>query len=366
MLCVRRPKRATRAALQRRTRRAAVRRFLVCAVLAALGSCLARSPTQAQSIEDFYKGKTLRIVIGYGPGTGYDFYLRALAAHIGAHIPGKPNVVPEYMPGAASLTMANYLYNVAPRDGTVIGLPERNLIVEPLFGDTLAKFDALKFSWLGSLSRTTALCFTWHTSGIRTLDDAKTRKVLLGSTGPSSGTTIFPHLLNKLFGTQFEPLIGYPDSGAIGIAMQNGEVQGYCGFTLAATKSAHPDWLDKHEVDILAQLTLKPSAELPSAPLIMDFAKDEATREALTLAFADQEIGFPVAAPPDIPADRLAALRKAFDETLEDPAFQKDAKQLSIDLIDPVNADRVGEVIRLIYATPPNVVETVRAIREGK
>ena len=343
-----------------------MRRVLLFVVLAVLGGVFGRSPTQAQAVEDFYKGRSLRIVIGYGPGTGYDFYLRALAGHIGAHIPGKPTIVPEYMPGAASLTMANYLYNVAPRDGTVIGLPERNLIVEPLFGDSLAKFDALRFSWIGSLSRTTALCFTWHTSGIKTLDDAKTHKVLLGSTGPSSGTTIFPHLLNKLFGTKFEPLIGYPDSGAIGIAMQNGEVQGYCGFTLAATKSAHPDWLAKKEVDILAQLTLKPTPELPGVPLILDFAKDEATREALTLAFADQEIGFPVAAPPDIPADRLQALRKAFEETLVDPAFLADAKQMSLDLVDPVDANRVAEVIRLIYATTPDVVATLRAIREGK
>jgi tripartite-type tricarboxylate transporter receptor subunit TctC len=343
-----------------------MRRILVCAVLAAFVGMLIQSSASAQSVEDFYKGKTLRMLIGYGPGTGYDFYVRALARHMGAHIPGKPVFVPEYMPGAASLTMVNYLYNVAPRDGTVIGLPERNLIVEPLFGDNLAKFDALKFSWLGSLSRTTALCFTWHTSGIRTLEDAKARKVLLGSTGPTSGTTIFPHLLNKLFGTQFEPLIGYPDSGAIGIAMQNGEVQGYCGFTLAATKSAHPDWLTKSEVNIVAQLTLKAAPELGDVPLIMDFAKDEATRQALTLAFADQEIGFPVAGPPDIPADRLQVLRTAFDETIKDPDFLNDAKEMSLDLVDPVNAERVAEIIRLIYATPPNVVDMVRAIRDEK
>jgi tripartite-type tricarboxylate transporter receptor subunit TctC len=342
-----------------------MRKILAGLALAVIGA-VAAAPARSQSVADFYKGKTMRILIGYGPGTGYDFYLHALAAHFGAHVPGNPTIVPEYMPGAASLTMMNYLYNVAPRDGTVIGLPERNLIVEPLFGNSLAKYDAKKFSWLGSLSRTTSLCMTWHASGIHTLDDAKTQKVLLGSTGTSSGSTIFPHLLNKLFGTRFEPLVGYPDSGAIGIAMQNGEVQGYCSFTLAATKSAHPDWLNKHEVDILAQLTLKPSAELPGVPLIMDFAKDDATRKALTLAFADQEIGFPVSAPPDVPADRVQALRTAFDETLKDPAFLADAKQLSIDLVDPVDAAHVSEVIRQIYATPPDVIEMVRAIREGK
>jgi tripartite-type tricarboxylate transporter receptor subunit TctC len=343
-----------------------VRRVLFGAVLAVVGGTLVQSPAAAQSVEDFYKNKTIRMVVGYGPGTGYDIYVRTLAHHIGAHIPGKPVIVTENMPGAASLTMINYLYNVAPRDGTVIGMPERNLLVEPLFGNSLAKFDAFKFSWLGSMSRDTALCFTWYTSGIRTLEDAKARKVLVGATGSASPTTIFPRLLNKLFGTQFEPLIGYPDSGAIGIAMANGELQGYCGFTLSAIKSARPDWLTGHKINILAQLTLKPAAELDDAPLIMDLAKDDATRQALTVAFADQEIGFPLAGPPEVPLDRVKALRAAFDATLEDPDFLSEAKQMSLDLVDPVNGDAAVEVIRLIYATPPNVVDMVRAIRDGK
>lgn len=343
-----------------------MRRILLGAVLVVLGGALLRSPATAQSVEDFYKGKTIRLVIGYGPGTGYDIYMRLLARHLGAHIPGNPVIVPEYMPGAASLTMTNYLYNVAPRDGSVIGLPERNLLVEPLFGNSLAKFDVLKFSWLGSMSRTTALCFTWYTSGIRTLEDAEARKVLLGSTGPSSPTTIFPRLLNKLFGTQFEPLVGYPDSGAIGIAMANGEVQGYCGFTLAAIKSARPDWLTEKKINILEQLTLTPSAELGDTPLIMDLAKDDATRQALTVAFADQEIGFAVAAPPEVPADRVKALRTALEQTLKDAEFLSEAKQMSIDIVDPIDGDAIMAIVRQIYTTPPGVVEMVRAIREGK
>jgi tripartite-type tricarboxylate transporter receptor subunit TctC len=335
-------------------------------VFALLISTAQQVPAAAQSVEDFYRGKTMRMLVGYGPGTGNDIYMRVLARHLGQHIPGKPNIVPENMPGAASLTMINYLYNVAARDGSVVGMPSRNLLVEPLYGNNLAKFDARKFTWLGSMGRDTALCFTWHTSGITTLDQAKTRKVLLGSTGTASPSTLFPRLLNKLFGTQFDPLVGYPDSGAIGLAMERGEVLGYCSFTLAATRSAHPDWLTEKKINILAQLTLHPSPDLKDVPSIMDFAKDETTREALTFAFGDQEIGRPLAGPPDVPADRVRALRRAFDETIKDPEYLADAKQASVDLDGPLGGDAVAKVVDELYATPVSVVDVVRTVGEQK
>lgn len=343
-----------------------MRRILLNAALAVLYATLVHSPANAQSVEDFYKGKTIRMLVGYGPGTGNDIYMRVLAHHLGAHIPGKPLVVPENMPGAASLTMINYLYNVAPHDGSVIGMPSRNLLVEPLYGNSLAKFDARNFTWLGSMSRDTALCFTWHTSGITTLDEAKTRKVLVASTGTASPSTLFPLLLNKLFGTRFEPLVGYPDSGAIGLAMERGEVEGYCSFTLAATRSAHPDWLSEKKINILAQLTLHPSPDLTDAPAIMDFAKEETTRQTLTFAFGDQEIGRPLAGPPDVPGDRVKALRKAFDETIKDPDYLADAKQASVDLDGPLDGDAVAKVVAQLYATPPGVVDVVRTVGEQK
>jgi tripartite-type tricarboxylate transporter receptor subunit TctC len=342
-----------------------MRRIVLYAGLALLGA-LAQSSAAAQSAEPFYKGKTIRLLIGYGPGTGYDLYARLLAHHMSLHIPGNPVIVTENMPGAAGLSMMNYLYNVAPKDGTVLGTPSRSLFSEPLFGNSLAKYDASRFAWLGSMGRDTALCFTWHTSGINTLEDAKARKVLVGSPGPTAGSTIDPNLLNALFGTRFEPLIGYPDSGAIGIAMENGELQGYCGFTLAATKSARPDWLTEKKVNILVQLTLKPAAELKGVPVIADYAKDEMTRQALTVAFADQDVARPLAGPPGIPADRVKMLQKAFIETMKDPDLVSEAKQLSIDIDDPADGAAVAEVVRKIYATPPDVVAMVRKIRDGK
>ena len=343
-----------------------MRRFLRRAALALAGLMAARAPLAAQTVEEFYKGRTMRMLVGYGPGTGNDIYMRVVARHLGAHVPGKPNILPENMPGAASLTMINNLYNVAPRDGSVLGMPSRNLLVEPLFKNDLARFDPFRFGWLGSTSRDTALCFTWRTSDIRTLADATKCEVLVGSTGVVSGSNIFPKLLNKLFGTKFRPLIGYPDSGAIGIAMERGEVEGYCSFTLAAIKSARPDWLSEKKINILAQLTVTRASELRDAPLIMDFATDDTTRQALTLAFADQEIGRPVAAPPDVPPDRMKALRLAFDEMIRDPAFLEDARRSTVAVDGPVNAETVENVIGRIYATPRDVVEMFRDVRDGK
>ena len=343
-----------------------MKKRLVGAALALFCAGSVQVHVEAQSTDDFYKGKTIRLLVGYGPGTGYDLYARLLANHMSQHIPGNPVIVAENMPGAAGLSMMNYLYNVAARDGTVLGMPSRSLFSEPLFGNTLAKYDAKQFAWLGSMGRDTALCFTWHTSGINTLDDAKTRKVLVGSTGPTAGSTIDPNLLNALFGTQFAPLIGYPDSGAIGIAMENGELQGYCGFTLAATKSARPDWLTEKKVNIIAQLTLKPAAELKGVPLVMDYAEDAMTRQALTVAFADQDVARPLAGPPGIPPDRVKTLQKAFVETMADPKLVSEARQLSIDIDDPADGDAVAEIVRKIYATPPDVVQLVSKIRDGK
>jgi tripartite-type tricarboxylate transporter receptor subunit TctC len=321
---------------------------------------------KAQSAEDFYKGKVVRMLIGYGPGTGDDLYARTLARHMEKHIPGNPQIVPQNMPGAGGMTMLNHLYNVAARDGTYIALVRRNLLAEPLFGTEQAKFDALKFTWLGSMSQETALCSTWHTSGVKTLDDAKTKQVLVGSTGQASGSFQFPILLNAVFGTRFKPLLGYPDSGALGLAMERGEIQGYCSFTLSAIRSARPQWLAEKQINILAQLTTKKHPDLPNVPLIVDMTDDPVAKAAMTLVFADQEIGRPVAAPPDVPRDRAQALRTAFMATMKDPAFLDEAKRAGMEIDGPVDGPAVEAVLKAIYASPPAAVEKVLAIRNTK
>jgi len=319
----------------------------------------------AGPVEDFYRGKVIRILIGYAPGTGDDFYARALARYMSRHIPGNPQILPQNVPGAGGMTMLNQLYNVSAADGSVIGLVRRNLLAEPLFGTQQAKFEASKFTWLGSMSQETALCFTWHTSGITTLDDAKAKEVLVGSTGLTSGSYQYPILLNAIFGTKLKPVQGYPDSGAVGIAMERGEIEGYCSFTLSALKSARPQWLADKKINILAQLATKKHPDLPNVPLIMDMTDDPVAKAAMTLVFADQEIGRPVAAPPNVPTDRAEALKAAFMATMKDPAFIDD-KRAGIEIDRPVDGPAVEAVLNAIYASSPVAIEKVLAVRHAK
>jgi tripartite-type tricarboxylate transporter receptor subunit TctC len=319
-------------------------------------------PAAAQPATEFYKGRTISFLIGYGPGTGYDVYARLLIRHMARHIPGNPNMVPENMPGAGSMVMVNHLFNVAAKDGTAIGMPARNLVIEPLFGNALAKFDARKFTWIGSMTREVSLCFTWHSAGLKTLDDAKTREILVGATGLASDSYIDPQLLNAVLGTRFKVVLGYPDSAAIGLAMERGELDGFCSFTYGSIKSARPQWLDQHLITILAQLTVHPAPDLTEVPLIMDMTKDEAAKQAFELVFANQEMGRPVAGPPGMPADRLALLRAAFDATMTDRQFLADAERSHID-IDTITGAAIDELMARMYATPKQVIDKVMAIR---
>ncbi|MFN3890614.1 MAG: Bug family tripartite tricarboxylate transporter substrate binding protein [Beijerinckiaceae bacterium] len=319
---------------------------------------------QAQSSEDFFKDKQLRMIVGFGPGTGNDIYMRHLMKHIANHLPGKPTIVPVNMPGAASLTMTNYLYNVAPSDGTVVGMPSRNLLIEPLLGNAQAKFDALKFTYLGSVSRETGLCFTWHTSGITNIERAKKEEVLVGSTSPSSVSSIFPLSLNALFGTKFKPITGYPDSAAVGLAMERGEVKGYCSFPLAAVRSARPQWLENKQINILLQLATRADPDLPGVPLVMDLAQSDEQRQMMTLLFADQEMGRPLVGPPGMNAARTADWRRAFDATMADRDFLEEAKKLKLTVDGPISGAEVEKVVARLYSTPPHIAEAVRKMRE--
>ena len=335
----------------------------------ALGASLhvvAPSPAtaqSAQSVESFYSGKRARMLVGYGAGTGNDLYLRLLARHIGKYIPGRPAMAPENMPGAGGIVMFNYLYNVAPRDGTVLAHPSRSLVTEPLYGNAQARYDALKFGWLGSMNRDVATCITWTKSGVKTIDDAKRREVAVGSTGASAESNYFPKLLNAVLGTRFKTVLGYPDSGAVGIAMERGELDGYCSFTWAAIKSARPNWLRDKQINVLLQLNMAKHPELPDVPLVADLAQDEATRQILTLAFGAQKMGRPVATTPDVPAERVQALRRAFDAAMQDPEFREDAKRSGLEVDGPITGQEVDEVLGAIYTTPKAIVQRYEAIR---
>jgi tripartite-type tricarboxylate transporter receptor subunit TctC len=324
-------------------------------------------PAAAQSsVESFYKDKRVRMLVGYGVGTGNDLYLRLLARHIGKHILGGPTMVPENMPGAGGIVMFNHLYNVAPRDGAVIAHPSRSLVTEPLYGNAQARYDALKFGWLGSINRDVATCITWSKSGIASIEDAKRREVAVGSTGASAESNYFPKLLNAVLGTRFKTVLGYPDSGAVGIAMERGELDGYCSFTWAAIKSARPNWLENKQINVILQLSMSKHPELPDVPLVADLARDEASRQIFTLAFGAQKMGRPVATTPGVPPERLAALRQAFDATMHDRDFQEDAKRNGLEADGPITGAEVDTVLRDIYATPKSIVQRYETIRNER
>jgi tripartite-type tricarboxylate transporter receptor subunit TctC len=336
-------------------------------VLIALLAFTLQSAAQApSSVEGFYKDKKVRMLVGYGVATGNDLYMRLLARHIGKHIPGRPMIVPENMPGAGSMVMMNYLYNVAPRDGTAIGVPSRNLAVEPLLGNEQARYDALKFTWLGSMSRDVSTCITWHRSGIKTVEDATRREVPVGATGAPADSNIFPKLLNAVLGTKFKSVLGYPDSAAVGIAMERREIDGYCSFTWSAIKSARPQWVAENLINVVLQLSLSKHPELSDVPLVMDFARDEASRQIFALAFGTQKMGRPMAAPPGVPIDRGEALRKAFDATITDPEFLEDARRSVLEVEGPISGEEVDAILKRIYATPKDLVARFEAIRSEK
>jgi tripartite-type tricarboxylate transporter receptor subunit TctC len=325
---------------------------------------LASDPALTAEGGEWFRDKTLSLVVGYGPGTGNDIYMRAVQRHLGNHLPGKPNVIPVNRPGAASLTMLNYIANVAPRDGSVIGMPSRSLVIEPLLGNDQARFDGTKLSWIGSVTKDVSVCLTWRTSGIKSLDDARTREVLVGSTGYAADSNIFPLLINEAAGTRLKPVLGYADSGAVGLAMEQGELDGYCGFTVSAVKSARPQWLLQQQVNVIVQLAFAPHPELRNVPVILDLTKDTRQREMLHFAFAPQEMGRPVVAPPGVPEDRVAALRDAFMATMSDPEFLDDARRSGLEILDPLSGTEVTRIVQQLYATPPDIVKRFQDIRE--
>jgi tripartite-type tricarboxylate transporter receptor subunit TctC len=335
-----------------------MRALALCALTLA-GICAAR----AQSVEQFYKGKTIRFLVGYGPGTGYDVYMRVVQRHIGKHIPGNPNVVPENMPGAGGLVMANYLYNVAPRDGTAIGMPSRNLVTDPLHGNDAAKFDALKFLWVGSVATDVPTCLGWRAAGVVTLEDVRKREIKIGGNGPQTDSALMPRFLNATMGARFKVFNGYPDSGAVGLAMEQGEVEGYCGFTYGSVRSSRPQWLEKNLVSVVMQMAPAKHPDLPNVPNALDEMKSDQDRAAFLLVFGLGKMGRPIASPPGVPAERLAALRVAFEATLKDPEFLADIKKNNIDFDGPSDGASIEAMVKQLYATPKAVVDRVTELR---
>jgi tripartite-type tricarboxylate transporter receptor subunit TctC len=264
------------------------------------------------------------------------------------------------MPGAGSLRSANWLYNAAPKDGSVIGMFSRGMAMEPLIGTSQTQFDAQKFSWLGSGTNEVSTCVTWHESPVKTWADALKTPFTVGGEGSGSDPDIFATVVRNVFGVKLRLVSGYPGSAEVALAIERREVDGRCGWSYSSLKLQRPDWVTHKQVNILVQLALSKTPELPDVPLITDFATNDRQRQILRLVFSRQAMARPFTAPPGIPAERKAALRKAFDETMKDPAFLEEAKQRGLE-VNPVSGAEIDELIGELYRSPPDVVAEVRA-----
>jgi tripartite-type tricarboxylate transporter receptor subunit TctC len=326
------------------------------AFAAAVGSFCMSCPAHAQSVEDFYRGKTVNLIIGYSVGGGYDLYGRLVSRHIGKHIPGRPAVVPQNMTGAGSLRAAQYIYSVAPKDGTAIGTFGRTIATTPLLTPASAQFDGTKFTWLGSVTNEVSACVTWHTSPVKVWNDILTKEVAMGGEGPGADPDVYTLLYKNVFGAKMKLVAGYHGTNDVTLAMERGEVDGLCGLSWSTMKARHQQWMNEKKLNIIIQAALRKQPELPDVPLASDLTQDREKLQILKLFLASQETARPFAAPPDLPADRKLALIRAFDATMKDPEFLAEAQKLNMD-VNPLNAKGVDDILADLYATPKAVLE---------
>ena len=318
---------------------------------------LAAPPARAQSVEDFYKGKTINLVIGYSVGGGYDLYARHLARHIGKHIPGRPSVVPQNLTGAGSLRAANFIYAAAPKDGTTFGTFGRTIAISPLLQGSAqtAQFDGTKFTWLGSVTNDVSTCITWHAAPVKTWSDMLEKTVTLGGEGPGADPDVFALLYKNVFGAKVKLVTGYHGTNDTVLAMERGEVDGLCGLSWSTLKSRHMQWIKDKKINILIQAAFRKQPELAHVPLVTELANPDQLR-ILKFILTSQEMARPFAAPPGIPDDRKAALIAAFERTMKDPEFLSEAEKLNLE-VNPVSAKAIDDMLAELYAAPKDVVE---------
>jgi len=315
---------------------------------------------QAQTVEEFYRGKTINLIVGFTAGGGYDTTARVLAPYLKKHLPGQPGVVVQNLDGAGSLKATNTLYNVAPKDGTVIGTFSRGMPTEPLLGNTAAQFDAAKFTWIGSTSNEYSVVLASDKSAVKKFDDLKTREFTVGGEGAGSDSDVYAMLLKNLFGAKVKLVTGYPDTAELMLAVESGEVDGRASWSWSSLKLQKPDWIRDKKISLLAQLNLDKNPELPDVPLITDLATSERQRQILRLVLARRTFGRPFAGPPGIPEDRKQALRKAFDDAMKDPEFLAEARQRKMD-VNPVSGAEIERLIGELYRTPADIVAEAQA-----
>ena len=343
-------------------------RFRLASVLACAGFVLLPGRVAA---DDFYKGKQISWILSADVGGGYASYARAFAPFFSEHIPGKPTIVIQHMPGAGGIRAMNYLDTVAPRDGTVLGLVHSSVPLAPLYGIRGAKFDARRMNWIGSLDANMAICLAWHGSAIKTWQDMLDKEFTVGGSGVGSQMETMPAMLNKLFGAKMKVISGYKGGNEIYLAMERGEVEGRCGGLVSSINSTRPDWFAQKKIVVPIVVALERSPLFPDVPAVAEFARDERTRQILALFVAPQSMDRPILAPPGVPAERVATLRVAFHAAMHDPGFVAEAAKQHLEIAE-VTGERVAKIVADAYALSPEIVKaateamSVAAGRQGE
>lgn len=338
--------------------RGALRAVLIPAAL--IGATAARADTVA----DFYRGKTMQMIIATSPGGDYDTRGRLLARHMGRLIPGDPVIVAQNMPGGVGIAAANHMANAAPRDGTVLHMLMQNMPAHQAIGGQGVKFDTRKLIFIGNTTDTPNVINSWHTTGIKTIEDVRRRELVVGAAGTATPAAYYPAALNAMAGTKFKIVTGYPGGNDVNLAMEKGEVGGRGSNSWASWKSSRPQWLAEKKIDILVQIGLKRHPDLPNVPLLFELASNDADREVLRFISADTAISRSVVTTPEVPAERVAALRKAFMETMKDPQFVAEAEKMQVD-ISPLTGEEAQAVADRIVAAPPEVIARAKVLLEG-
>ena len=336
-------------------------------VLALFGASLASTPTIAnESVETFYSQTPLTLIVSTAVGGGVDAYSRLLARHLGRHVPGNPKIVVQNMPGAAGLKAAHFLYNVAAKDGSVIGHVQRGVLVEPLFGKAEINFDATKVNWIGSLNTEWAIGIASGKSGLKSLEDAFRQEFPVAAEGPTASDYIYTSVLNGVLGTKFKIVSGYSGKPEELLAIERGEVAGLMGWAASSAQALVQQKIDAGELKVVASFAPARRPGYENVPSVYEYAKSDEDRQVLDFMFGPQVFGRPHFAPPGVPADRVAALRRAFDATMKDAAFLAEAKKSGMDL-DPFSGEEIEARIRALYATPPGIIERgIAARQQGK
>ncbi|MGE0853885.1 MAG: Bug family tripartite tricarboxylate transporter substrate binding protein [Hyphomicrobiaceae bacterium] len=334
------------------------------AAIGAIAAFAAYSAPAAAQSEPFFRGKQVSLVIGYGPGGGYDTYARFLARFMGKHLPGKPAIVPRNMPGAGSLAAANHIYNVVPKDGTVIGTVSQNVALMQVLGQKGIQFDAAKFNWIGRITDADAVIGVWHTSPAKTIEDVRKHPTPIAVGSGLSGSVLYVTFLNELTGMKFEPIAGY-GSGPAMLAMERGEIEGNSSLLWSALKAKNPDWVRDNKVRILVQITLDKIPDLLEVPRLVDLAKNDDDRRMMATVTATNVIGRSILAPPGVPSERVKVLRAAFDATVHDPDFLAQAKKSRLD-VNAMSGDKLAKLVADSTELPAPLVERMKQMASIK